>query len=326
MYFVVLFLLFCSFFCVNGLGYGDEFNGLPLWSERANHALTNAVRMDPSKFKTIYTSGELNDVLDSYSGVTPLAWLLELNKVANDHSVDMATNCGLSHNSCDGTDTFVRISSALPTNCSGGAMGENVSNGSEDPLSTLIQWLCDKDGTSCCPDNSGCDGHRSNILGSQYKSFGVGNRDKYWTQDFISSLCTTSRYEPPKIWSGSHIFLNSKIHFLATYWDNSGVQPSDASIVIEGQSYSLSLNLNDRAQGNYFYEETSSSGCREYYFMFTDSLGNTSYYPAQGSLVTYNEGGCTKAWTSSRKDSSSGNILTTGFLINMVLCFLWLVV
>jgi hypothetical protein len=66
--------------------------------------------------------------------------------------------------------------------------------------------------------------------------------------------------------------------------------------VINGVAFPLTLDVGIEGQGNYFFEDTTSSGCREYFFYFKDANGKETFYPETGSLLTFQEGSCAQAF------------------------------
>ncbi|MGL5864428.1 MAG: CAP domain-containing protein [Dermatophilaceae bacterium] len=96
-----------------------------------------------------------------------------LTKAAQGHSVDMAENTYMEHQSRDGRSPFDRMKDA---GYQGGSMAENIAYGQDSPQDVMQDWM-----------NS--DGHRKNILNCDYTQIGVGvanasNGDIYWTQNF----------------------------------------------------------------------------------------------------------------------------------------------
>jgi len=326
-------------------GHGDpdvSHPDYPSWHERSVIVATNACRMAPIEFRDTYV-GDYDILLpENYPPVHPLYWNVDLNRAARAHAKDMANNCGLSHNSCDGTTSpSARI---RPYYDNYG--GENIATGRTAPLSTVVQWLMDIDTsrTIPAPDNQSSskkwpsgDGHRKNIMRSRFKEIGVGYAYgskkwyHFWVQDFGTG---TSSFVSHPIAAGSHFFFskngNSVISFMANYVDPDGNAPQSAHVVIDGTSHPLTLHLGNEEMGTYNVEMPKSSGCKEYYFSFVDSEGKTWRYPEKGSLVTFDGDNCTESYRttattagfkSSEKTWRKGNdavIYTSGQRIPLV--------
>lgn len=315
-----VFILAVALLCVReAQGYGEPAaNGRPIYSERANFNLINAVRVSPSGYKSVYMSGytpSVSGILVSYAAVSPIYMEPRLFASAYNHSLDMATKNWFAHNSSDGTTgPFTRIGYFY--SCSG-YEGENIAAGNADPLATSNQWLCDETSSNVCAndkDPNDADGHRANILSPNYGSAGVGfaansaaTYVNYWTQDFGGS-CTG---QTSAIYSGSHLISGSNIKFAAVY--HSSTAPSSANVVIAGTSYALTVELGSTTSGSYAYTTTKgSSGCRSYYFTFV--VGSTTYrYPDTGCLTTTNENSaCTASFDAACTGSSGSSSSTTG--------------
>lgn len=107
-------------------------------------------------------------------GLAPLLFDARLQASALFHSKDMAMTPCFQHNSCDGTDTFVRIAMFYP----GGGAGENIAAGYTTPEAVMVGWM----------DSPG---HKANILSPDFVGIGVGYWAEagspythYWTQNF----------------------------------------------------------------------------------------------------------------------------------------------
>lgn len=108
-------------------------------------------------------------------------------------------------------------------------------------------------------------------MNSAYKAVGVGyatasgaQYSGYWyvvvswrvasvvtfvirTQDFGGATCPA---QTTPIYGGSHIFQNSgKTKFLANYY---GTAPTSSSIVIDGTTVAMTLDIGSAGQGNFF--------------------------------------------------------------------------
>ncbi len=283
-------------------GYGVPQQGYPTWQERALLVLTNAVRMAPLDYRAKYAADfapslAAAHVLEAYPAVAPLRWNLALNESARAHSADMGAHGCFQHDSCDGTAWNVRIESYYTLS---GTIGENIAAGYPapvDPRYAMSMWLCDESGSACCADGASCDGHRRNMMNGAYEALGPGYAgvaayyENYWTQDFGGAFDGSA---PPLV-DGSHIpFPSGKITFLANYHDTA--PPRLVTVVLDGTSTPLSLDLGAAASGSWAGTVPTPSGCHAYHFEAVDGAGNGWRYPASGDLRTYGAGGCTEDW------------------------------
>ena len=93
-----------------------------------------------------------------------------LSTVARNHSMDMAKNNYFSHTNLKGQSPFDRLKSA---GISYSYAGENIASGQTTPEAVVNAWM-----------NS--EGHRKNILNSNFNKIGIGYYNRYWTQVFTS--------------------------------------------------------------------------------------------------------------------------------------------
>jgi len=197
----------------------------------------------------------------------------------------MAANCGLQHSSSDGTSWLTRIKSYYSTS---DYIAENVATGLSAGHKTVIQFLRDddQDGTPAA-DNSDYDGHRKNIMGSQYQDFGPGYAYSssmkwfdFWVQDFGGGP-----HAYYAIASGSHLYLiRGEITFMATFYDPDGSAPLSAQVVINGVPHDMNHHLGTLSKGSYQLELTDDNDCLDYYYIFTDSDNTIWRYPATTKL------------------------------------------
>ena len=159
----------------------DDASGDLTTEEAAVLEYTNYARTDPQGFAQEFLaeleqSGQDNGAyadLMARSPVPAVAIHAGLVRVAREHSRDMAENCGLQHDSCDGTTWDARIRSAY----SGDAIGENAAMGYPTGLSVVIGWIVDEGVPSL--------GHRENLLSAGWEHMGIGlYGGSWWTQDF----------------------------------------------------------------------------------------------------------------------------------------------
>lgn len=292
---ITLFLFFLSTVLI--AGYGDFSDELPSRLEREVLVMTNAVRMDPVGFRDKFIKNAVILLPSNYPAVEPVWYNQELSKAARIHSEDMANNCGLSHNSCDGTTFFKRVTSYYKGS---GWLGENIATGNSTGIQTVIQWLRD-DNTQKIPasDKSSSDGHRQNIMNAQYHEMGAGysyskSRQWYhfWTQDFGGGIGFDY-----KIPSGCHFSIPgtaTEISFAANYYDKSGTAPEKASVFIDNIEHSMVLFLGKASSGTYIYSTSDDKKPHCYYFLFT-SKDHTIRYPQTNTLSTSSDSGCLSA-------------------------------
>mgnify|MGYP000051544835 CR=1 FL=1 len=265
-------------------GYGDQINGYPNQQERELHLATNVVRTAPQEFRDTYI-GSYNILLpQNYPPVNPIYLNHDLNQAGRVHGEDMAANCGLSHNSCDGTLWSTRIKSYYTDS---GWIAENIATGRSTGFSTVIQFLRDDVNGTPAADNSSNDGHRKNIMNSRYKDFGPGyayssTRPWYhfWVQDFGGG-------SPPyyAIASGSHLYITDQtITFIAVFYDPDGDAPQSAKVVINGVAQNMIHHLGSPSRGSYLLNLPDDNNCRDYYFQFLDADGTSWRFPETTEL------------------------------------------
>ncbi|MCD0451916.1 CAP domain-containing protein [Actinocorallia sp. API 0066] len=90
-----------------------------------------------------------------------------LVRAARKHSTDMAVNGYFAHDSQDGRSPWDRIKAEGYLDPG----AENIAAGYPTPEAVVKGWM-----------NS--DGHRANILNCKLKALGVGEHQRYWTQNF----------------------------------------------------------------------------------------------------------------------------------------------
>jgi uncharacterized protein YkwD len=265
-------------------GYGDQISGYPNQQERELHLATNVVRTAPQEFRDTYI-GSYNILLpQNYPAVNPIYLNHDLNQAGRVHAEDMAANCGLSHNSCDGTLWSTRIRSYYTDS---GWIAENIATGRPTGFATVIQFLRDDVNGTPAADNSSGDGHRRNIMNGGYADFGPGytytsSRPWYhfWVQDFGGG-------SPPyyAISSGSHLYLGAQeISFMAVFYDPDGGAPQSAKVVINGVARTMSHHLGSPSRGSYLLSLPDDNDCLDYYFHFQDGDGTNWRYPETTEL------------------------------------------
>ena len=286
----------------DGGTYGVPVNTFPTWRERSILALTNAVRLSPTAYKqsAFYGAGSpsLNTttVLSAtYPARGPLNSQYELNQSSRQHATEMANFNYFAHNSLDGGSAFQRIGSYYSLS---GSQGENIAAGNLDPIATMHQWLCDQAGSACCDDGATCDGHRRNIMSSNYRAVGNGYAKSasstythYWTQDFggVSSVMV------PPLADGTHLLVGTQTRFIANVSATAAVQ--SVTVVLADVTMPMAIDLGTASKGTWFVSAARGSGCRPYFFVATDSAGTNWRYPATGQFQTTGEGTCTQEYT-----------------------------
>jgi hypothetical protein len=308
----VVVLLFLSLSSQSVAGYGDTVAGYPAYKERAALVLTNACRMAPAGFRDKYVGNYTILLPQNYPAVRPLYWNLQLNKSSRAYAVDIANNCGLqaTHMSCDGKTTFdQRIRSYyIPP----GWIGENAATGYADPLQTIGQWLMD--GNPPAVDKSGSDGHRKNIMDTNFREVGVGyaHGTKQWYDFWVEDFGAGTTAFKNKIAGAAHFFFKQdSVTFWANFYDSAGLAPRETSLYVNGQKYGMTLHLGTAARGTYQAKLAAGTACRNYYVSFTDANGSAFRYPENGVLVTNGEGGCTTEYLPNSAVSSQRNYLNT---------------
>jgi hypothetical protein len=276
-------------------GYGDMSGDMPCWQERALLVLTNACRTDPQGYRDTYVGAYSILLPSNHPAVAPLYLDDALNRSARFHAVEMATDCGLTHNSCDGTSFFDRVRGYYKD---GTGIAENIATSRAQPQETMKQWIMDGDPPAA--DKSSQAGHRTNIMSGNYREIGTGyahgpvRYNHFWVQDFGSAAST---FCDRPIAAGSHLFfVKGQIAFMANYTSASGA-PSRAAVVIDGTEQAMQLHLGTAASGTYLYSQPQAVSCRQYYFSFTDKNGKSWRHPENGFLMTYGEGTCSSSYT-----------------------------
>jgi hypothetical protein len=201
----------------------------------------------------------------------------------------MRDDCGLQHNSCDGTLWFDRLWSYYPAASS---IGENVAYGYASPLDTLNQFLCDEVAGVCAADNTEESGHRNNIMNGQWREAGMGFASPYWwTQDFAYAAGAPA--SAPTLVAGSHVMTGAALRYFVNYYAPGDVVQS-VDLILDGTPIAMDLDLGSMEAGTWSVTAPAASGCQSYYFEGTGSLDQTWRYPEEGQLRTYGIGSCTE--------------------------------
>jgi hypothetical protein len=301
--------LFICFFVFSALsqqrGNGDKIDSVPNLSERQLLVLTNACRMAPVEYRNLYIGNYQVLLPANYPAVRPLYGNLALNKSAQAHSLDMAFNCGMQHNSCDGTVWSTRIQSYY--NFKNDSLGENIAAGTQTALSTLSLWILEVNpSTTPVPvdkASGNADGHRRNIMEKTTQELGCGfakgtqQYTYFWTQDFAGGK---PDFNNPLV-AGCHFFIESgKTTFFVNYYDSTGIVPAEVSCTIDGQKTAMALAMGVAGKGTYSLVQTKGTQCRQFYFSCLRN-GVAYRYPEYGVLQTSGEGSCSQDYIAPEK-------------------------
>jgi hypothetical protein len=297
-----------------GFAAGEPIDGFPKWDERVLHEWTNRARSDPQFEMNNCPVGDCAEAA-CYSPVAPLAWTLALSRSARFHSDQLSIEgCSLQH---DSPCTLVsNIDALYPDSCDGSAScacqegystcgsagttwsqrlalfgvgtgwrGENIAGGATDPNTVFYWWLFEATSNPSCSwtlEN----GHRHNILNSNFGSYGAGVGGIIWTTDFGPVIAAD------RIPSGSHYPRQAaSVDLWANWFDAAG--PNEALANVEGTCIPMSLERGTQTNGAWMATATGvGSGCHRYYFEFRDSSGVPVSYPTTGSLGIGPAGSC----------------------------------
>jgi hypothetical protein len=285
---LALLFLACSLAFPQFRGNGDCVDSFPNFLERQLLVLTNACRMAPVEYRDLYIGNYQVLLPANYPPVKPLYWNRALNRSARAHAIDMANNCGLQHNSCNGTVWSTRVKSYYTKSQT---IAENIAAGNATALATVKQWVLEGDPVPA--DRSSGDGHRKNIMDSLYRELGMGyargpkQYTYFWVQDFGGGA---PDFNNPLV-AGAHFFIeNSKTTFLVNYSDPVSA-PSSINCVIENQPFPMTRALGTETRATWSFVQTKGTACRNYYFTCIRS-GVNFRYPEYGMLATSGEGNC----------------------------------
>ncbi|KAK5575401.1 hypothetical protein RB653_010661 [Dictyostelium firmibasis] len=298
---------------VNAYGESDS-QGNPCSLERESHNLINLVRMFPVQYKSSFMNGYsgLSSVLNSYKAVTPLYIDNVLNRMSKAHSFDMANSNCFSHNDCNGTAINQRFQKWGITN----TWGENIAAGNKDGITTNNQLICDSSSGNkvCSGDNSGSDGHRKNIMSSNFQFLGVGyyststsTYKNYWTQDFSGS---GSILPTNPIYSGYHTFYPSTTipKFIVMFYSKTQSLSSMSIVFVGGSTFPMTLTYGNSSYAAYTYTPTSFTvSCQQYYFQGNTTNTSTFRYPDTGYLQVSKDTTCS-GWSITTSVSIIANL------------------
>jgi hypothetical protein len=271
-------------------GYGDARDGLPSHTERFVHLWTNAVRVDPPRWKDEYGGGQpcwADFSREERAPKPPLAQSLDLVEVARLHSVEMRradqTDGGregssLSHSSPDGTSMQDRVFAYYQ----GNAIGENVAWGYPDPFAVVMGWMCSP-------------GHRENILRPEWIEFGAGEAAPFWTQNFGAGRAPVRSMN-----LGLHLPVNPRgsVELFVDTWG----EAEDVRAVVDGEAFGMDPWAGEADAVVWRVEvPLARAGCHAYWFEATVD-GEAVVWPEDGAYgwgpCAYDDDGA--AWFASR--------------------------
>jgi MYXO-CTERM domain-containing protein len=253
----------------------------PNYAERAVLLYTNAARVDPGAHEDAYNQGgcSFDDFKpNEQSAKRPLYWSQSLAEAARYHSQDMKENNYFEHESRDGTTAYDRIALWYGTTY----VGENIAYGYSDAWDVQMRgWMCSS-------------GHRSNIMVGSYTELGTGVFASHYTQDFGSQEVDTDMaipmgiHDPQNAQSGDFVtfygdYVSPSIGQQGTTLDDG---PGEYIVVVNGMPYEMDLLWGSGASGVYAatFELSQDRDCHEYFFLATDSAGE-SRFPEDGSYL-----------------------------------------
>ncbi len=246
-------------------GYGDPVGGFPSDAERALVLWTNAARVDPGAYTGDYREGGCG--LDDFSAdekraKAPLYIDVALTEAARYHSDDMRKNGCFQHDSCDGTDTWVRIDRYYDDANAG--LGENIAYGSTDArYMVMSMWMCSESG------------HRANIMSGDFNEMGGGVSKDYMTQDFASGELTEGA--PPVRVAAEYdgiVFAD---------WGHDSA-PASLALWVDGESTPMDAQYGSPEQGIYG-ATLSAEACAPWAVTWETRDGESGVFPATGAFL-----------------------------------------
>jgi hypothetical protein len=245
--------------------YGESEDGLPTWSQRELHTVTNLVRVDPMAWSGSYDCSTIQFKSSEKQPKAPLLFHRGLTEIAQLHSDDMKQNKFMDHDSSDGTDFGDRVWPYYD----GTSIGENVAVGYADNWEVVLEgWMCSS-------------GHRVNIMAEDFEDMGTGITGKYYTQDFGGGA--DSEHEPLAMGVHSPRVPKTGVSFFTTWLDNQ----APASLLVETDTVCEPMVhfLGDPEAGGYKLEMDEEAGCVPYRFLYEESSGQTGALPTTGAWV-----------------------------------------
>ncbi|MEA2700569.1 MAG: hypothetical protein QOI66_4840 [Myxococcales bacterium] len=251
---------------------GQPVGDYPNYDERVALYATNRARVDPTA-----------EGWPAYPAQPPMQWQVDLNRSARAHSLDMRDTPCFQHNSCDGTDAFVRVKTFYTGPWT--SLGENISAGQSvsDGFIAVHNWLYEIGATP------GETGHRDNIFSAKFTLVGNGfvpggtKFQNYWTQDFVGTTVTRPRMGDGIHFPSAPAAAGAPVTFGTTYFDAGGAAPSRVAVVVDGTCSALTLARGTAARGAYEAKLSLGAGCYSYFFLAT-TASTTATYPDVGAL------------------------------------------
>lgn len=151
---------------LQGFPFSNSTTTTPVTKPTDTTTTTGAVSDKSTYVKQIVT---LVNKERAAAGLSPVAGLDSLHKVAAAKATDMRKNNYFSHTSPTYGSPFEMMKSFGITYK---AAGENIAKGQKTPEEVMKAWM-----------NSA--GHRANILNPNFNYIGVGYDNNYWVQEFI---------------------------------------------------------------------------------------------------------------------------------------------
>ncbi len=284
--------------------YGEVQATFPTWYERIILVLTNEARADPVAALADCDVTRCGEKACHSAPLEPLQWDYDLARLARFHAANLTlTGCSMRHDSpCQ---LVANIAALYPDECNGSAdcacQGGNAScsDGSTtwerfalfgisggyraeniawlgDPKTVFQAWLWENSPSTECAWSTQ-NGHRWSILSPNYKRLGVGGYGGFTVQDF------GSQNRDQKILGGAHYPEHGPdVEFLVNWMDSAG--PSAAMVNLDGTCQPLALHRGSLTNGTFRRENTVSTQCVRYYFIFADANGLPVHHPTTGSF------------------------------------------
>jgi hypothetical protein len=291
---------------------GEPMNGFPSADERLMIMAINRGRSDPSTIK-----GPMSTV---YPARPPVAWSYDLSRSSRFHATNLfdadvtlmhtspcTLNTDVGTSGCDGSIACA-CATPVPTMCASCAMqdaenscgtapftrigyftsianGEVAAAGYSDTFASVNGWL---------DEPAGSDGHRTNLLdqGITSNTMGAGHiagKGACYSSFDISDSGMQKGLTIPQMPTGSIQPVTGStttmFTFYATWADATGGAPQGLDVVVDNICIPLTLELGmPTLNSTWSVGKTLSAGCHSYYYVATDSKGNTVLYPTTGSL------------------------------------------
>ncbi len=127
-------------------------------------------RTVPATVETTGFGGALND-LRATENLAGVGQDPRLTRAAQAHADHMAQAGYFSHRSPGGPNGDTLIARITNAGCNAGAMSENIAQGQRSEAEVLAAWVASP-------------GHRKNMLGPRYRSYGLGRSGDIWVLNF----------------------------------------------------------------------------------------------------------------------------------------------